>query len=99
MAERKVRISDEVELCIDELGPSDGPLVLLVMGLGLQLVWWRDDFCAELIRRGFRVVRYDHRDTGRSTPFSGPVPGALGFLTAAPKPPTSSRTWPTTPAS
>lgn len=81
MAERMVRISDEVELCIDELGPGDGPLVLLIMGLGLQLVWWRDDFCADLIRRGFRVVRYDHRDIGRSTPFSGPVPGALGFVT------------------
>ena len=38
MAERIVRISDDVELCIDELGPSDGPLVLLVMGLGLQPV-------------------------------------------------------------
>ncbi|MDQ3759770.1 MAG: alpha/beta fold hydrolase [Actinomycetota bacterium] len=81
MAERMVRISDEVELCIDEQGPLGGPLVLLVMGLGLQLVWWRDDFCAELVSRGFRVVRYDHRDIGRSTPFQGPVPGALGFLT------------------
>lgn len=81
MAERMVRISDEVELCVDEQGPPGGPLVLLVMGLGLQLVWWRDDFCAELVSRGFRVVRYDHRDIGRSTPFQGPVPGALGFLT------------------
>jgi pimeloyl-ACP methyl ester carboxylesterase len=81
MAERLIRISDEVELCVDELGPGDGPVVLLVMGLGLQLVWWRDDFCADLVSRGFRVVRYDHRDIGRSTPFSGPVRGALGFLT------------------
>jgi len=76
-----VRTSNEVELCIDEQGLPGGPLVLLVMGLGLQLVWWRDDFCAELVARGFRVVRYDHRDIGRSTPFTGPVPGALGFLT------------------
>jgi len=81
MDERLVRISDEVELCIDDQGPPDGPLVLLVMGLGLQLVWWRDDFCRALVERGFRVVRYDHRDIGRSTPFAGPVPGALAFLT------------------
>jgi len=81
MAETMVRVSDEVELCVEDMGPADGPLVLLVMGLGLQLVWWRDDFCAELVRRGFRVVRYDHRDIGRSTPFQGPVPSALGFLT------------------
>jgi len=81
MDERMIRISDEVELCIDEQGLADAPLVLLVMGLGLQLVWWRDDFCRELVERGFRVVRYDHRDIGRSTPFTGPVPGALGFLT------------------
>jgi pimeloyl-ACP methyl ester carboxylesterase len=81
MAERMVPVSERVELCIDEQGPAEGPLILLVMGMGLQLVWWRDDFCAELARRGFRVVRYDHRDIGRSTPFAGPVPGPLGFLT------------------
>ncbi len=80
MAERMIRLSDEVDLCVDEIGPGDAPLVLLVMGMGLQLVWWRDDFCAELVSRGFRVVRYDHRDIGRSTPFNGPTPGPLDFL-------------------
>lgn len=76
-----IRVSEEVELCVDDLGDERDPLVLLVMGLGLQLVWWRDDFCRALVDRGFRVVRYDHRDIGRSTPFSGPGVGALGFLT------------------
>ena len=37
------------------------------MGLGMQLVAWRDEFCAMIVRRGFRVVRFDNRDTGRST--------------------------------
>lgn len=84
--ERLIRVSDEVELCVDELGPGDGPLVLLMMGMGLQLVWWREDFCAELVNRGFRVVRYDHRDIGRSTPFHGSAPGAIGMLTRTAKP-------------
>lgn len=81
MGERLIRISDEVELCVDELGDESDPLVLLVMGLGLQLVWWRDDFCGALVDRGFRVVRYDHRDVGRSTPFRGEGVSAFGFLT------------------
>ena len=86
MSERMVRVSDEVELCIDELGEPGDPLVLLMMGMGLQLVWWRDDFCEELVRRGFRVVRYDHRDIGRSTPFRGRAPGAVGLLTRTARP-------------
>ena len=81
-----IRISDEVELCVDELGPGDGPLVLLMMGMGLQLVWWRDDFCSELVDRGFRVVRYDHRDIGRSTPFEGSAPGMIGTFTRTARP-------------
>ncbi len=86
MAERMVRISDEVELCIDELGDPGDPLILLMMGMGLQLVWWRDDFCEELVGRGFRVVRYDHRDIGRSTPSRGRTPGMIGILTRTARP-------------
>lgn len=86
MAERMVRISRDVELCVDEIGDEDDPLVLLVMGMGLQLVWWRDDFCRELAERGYRVVRYDHRDIGRSTPFAGRSPGLVGMLTRTARP-------------
>lgn len=86
MAERMIQVSPEVELCVDELGDPSGPLVLLMMGMGLQLVWWRDDFCEELVRRGFRVVRYDHRDIGRSTPFRGKAPGTLALLMRSARP-------------
>jgi len=51
---------------LDE-GPREAPVVLLIMGLGMQLIAWPDSFCQGLIRRGFRVVRFDNRDAGLST--------------------------------
>ncbi|MBI3716922.1 MAG: alpha/beta hydrolase [Betaproteobacteria bacterium] len=47
--------------------PADPPL-LLIMGLGMQLVAWPDGFCRELVARGFYVIRFDNRDIGLSTP-------------------------------
>lgn len=69
-----------VRLCYETFGADDDPAVVLVMGLGLQMVWWRDEFCADLAGRGFRVVRFDNRDVGRSSRLSGPGVSALGFL-------------------
>ena len=56
-----------VDICAEERGPADGVPLLLVMGLGGQLVSWSDGFVDGLAARGFRVVRFDNRDTGRST--------------------------------
>ena len=42
------------------------PVMLLIMGLGMQLVSWPDPFCQLLVQRGFRVVRFDNRDCGLS---------------------------------
>ena len=50
-----------------ETGPRHAPVILLIMGLGLQLVAWPDSFCEGLAARGFRVVRFDNRDVGLST--------------------------------
>lgn len=47
-------------------GPEQGEPLLLVMGLSAQLIHWRDEFCAQLIARGFRVIRFDNRDIGLS---------------------------------
>jgi pimeloyl-ACP methyl ester carboxylesterase len=58
-------IALEVE---DHGSPSGEPLVL-VMGLGMQLVAWHDDFVASLVARGFRVIRFDNRDIGLSQRF------------------------------
>jgi pimeloyl-ACP methyl ester carboxylesterase len=76
------RFADEgdVRLCYEVLGEDDDPTVLLVMGLGLSMDWWRDDLCAALVGAGLRVVRFDNRDVGRSTAFTGPGISAWGFV-------------------
>jgi pimeloyl-ACP methyl ester carboxylesterase len=51
---------------VEDHGPADGEPVLLIMGLGMQLVGWPEGFVAELVARGFRVIRFDNRDIGLS---------------------------------
>lgn len=59
--------SNGIELEYETHGdPSDPPL-LLVAGLGCQLVWWADDFISGLVDRGFFVITFDNRDVGLST--------------------------------
>ncbi len=70
MAESFAQIGP-VELCFEDLGPADGEPLLLVMGLGMQLIHWLDGFCELLRERGFRVIRFDNRDAGRSSKISG----------------------------
>jgi len=57
----------EIDLEYEDLGPRDGRPLLLIMGLGAQMILWEDDLCAALIERGHRVIRFDNRDVGRST--------------------------------
>jgi pimeloyl-ACP methyl ester carboxylesterase len=56
-----------VELAYQEVGDPDGEPLLLIMGLATQMLAWQEDFCVMLAERGFRVVRFDNRDVGRST--------------------------------
>jgi len=58
-----------IEIEYAENGAKDAPVVLLIMGLGMQLIAWPDEFCKELAAHGFRVVRFDNRDVGGSTKF------------------------------
>jgi len=51
----------------ESLGDPRAPAIVLVMGLGMQLIAWPDAFCADLVARGFRVVRFDNRDCGLSS--------------------------------
>ena len=51
----------------EDFGPPEAPAILLVMGLGMQLVAWPDSLCEGLASRGFRIVRFDNRDVGLST--------------------------------
>ena len=68
MDERFTNVGD-VELCYETFGDPGDPAMLLVMGLGTQMIAWHEDFCRELVDRGFFVIRYDNRDFGRSTHF------------------------------
>ncbi|MGJ9413010.1 alpha/beta fold hydrolase [Aeromicrobium sp. CF4.19] len=56
-----------IDLCHETFGDAGDPPVLLVMGLGGPMGWWSPTFCEALSRRGLFVIRYDNRDTGRST--------------------------------
>ncbi|HET9208680.1 MAG TPA: alpha/beta fold hydrolase [Burkholderiaceae bacterium] len=54
---------------VDDQGPASGEPLLLIMGLGMQLIGWPDDLVQLLVSRGFRVIRFDNRDTGLSQSF------------------------------
>ena len=58
-----------IALEVEDHGPTNGEPLLLVMGLGMQLVAWHPDFVAMLVARGFRVIRFDNRDIGLSQRF------------------------------
>jgi pimeloyl-ACP methyl ester carboxylesterase len=71
MAAMPIAPSNGIELCYETFGEPDDPPMLLVMGLGSQMIHWPDDFCAALAARGYQVVRFDNRDMGESTWFDG----------------------------
>lgn len=56
-----------IDICYETFGSPDDPPVLLIMGLGGPMNWWSIEFCERLAARDFFVIRYDNRDTGRST--------------------------------
>ena len=60
-------VSPGVELCYQTFGEPDADPLLLVMGLGGPMNWWDDELCEQLAGEGFLVVRYDNRDTGKSS--------------------------------
>jgi pimeloyl-ACP methyl ester carboxylesterase len=75
-----------VELCYETFGDPGGEPLLLIMGLGTQMIAWHEEFCGQLAERGFYVIRYDNRDIGRSTRFdSFPPPRTTELLTQRPK--------------
>jgi pimeloyl-ACP methyl ester carboxylesterase len=81
VSEQLCDIGRGITICYEEFGEeSDSPL-LLIMGLGMQMVGWPDEFCEQLAGRGFHVVRFDNRDTGRSTRVAGPPPTVRQLLT------------------
>ncbi len=72
-AELFAPVSPGVELCYQTFGNPDDEPLLLVMGLGGPMTWWDPELCTSLAEAGFFVVRYDNRDTGRSSRLEGQV--------------------------
>jgi pimeloyl-ACP methyl ester carboxylesterase len=72
----------DVRLCHETFGSPDDPAVLLVMGLGAQMLGWHEDLCESLAAGGRFVIRFDNRDSGRSTHFDAhPAPTPARLLT------------------
>ncbi len=71
----------ELDLCWQQFGEDDDPPLLMIMGLGAQMILWPDELCEMIAAEGFRVIRFDNRDSGRSTILAdaptGTVPRAL----------------------
>lgn len=61
--------NDSVELEYETFGAADAPAILLINGLGSQMTRWPADFCQRLAGHGYRVIRFDNRDVGKSTWF------------------------------
>src|SRR5256885_7752138 len=60
-----------IDICYEILGDAGAEPLLLIMGLGAQMIHWDDDFCRQLAARGFRVIRFDNRDIGKSSKMTG----------------------------
>ena len=63
-----------IDICYEIFGHDDAEPLLLIMGLGAQMILWDDEFCQQLAARGFRVIRFDNRDIGQSGKLTGGKP-------------------------
>ncbi len=67
MQETKVDLGNGIQLHVESGGNPEHPTILLVMGLGAQMLFWPDFFCKSLIDQGYHVIRFDNRDIGLSS--------------------------------
>jgi pimeloyl-ACP methyl ester carboxylesterase len=81
MAEQFCDIGGGITLCYERFGSESDPPMVLIMGLGTQMIGWPDELCALLADRGFQVIRYDNRDIGRSSRITGAPPTPRQLIT------------------
>lgn len=75
----------ELEIVYDAFGKASAPPILLIMGLGEQMIAWDEEFCAALAGRGYWVIRFDNRDVGLSTKFDeAGIPDILAMMQGKP---------------
>jgi pimeloyl-ACP methyl ester carboxylesterase len=60
-----------IDICYDIFGDAGAEPMVMIMGLGAQMIHWDDDFCRQLAGHGFRVIRFDNRDIGKSSKMTG----------------------------
>jgi pimeloyl-ACP methyl ester carboxylesterase len=79
--EERMAPANGIELAYQEMGEPDGEPLVLVMGLATQMLAWDEGLCGMLVERGFRVVRFDNRDIGRSTKITAAgVPSRIDMM-------------------
>ena len=76
VSDEQVVLANGVDICVDTFGDPDDPTVLLIAGMTSSMDWWEPEFCRRLAAAGRFVIRYDHRDTGRSVSYP---PGSPGY--------------------
>lgn len=62
----KYLMANGLRLAYDEFGKPSDPAIILIMGLGTQMIAWPETLCEQLASQGFRVIRFDNRDVGLS---------------------------------
>jgi len=67
----RIAKANGVDICYEIFGEASAEPLVLIMGLGGQMVQWDDAFCEQIAARGFRVIRFDNRDIGQSSKFTG----------------------------
>jgi pimeloyl-ACP methyl ester carboxylesterase len=83
MSEKYVQ-ANGIRLAYEEFGDAGNPVILLIMGLGTQMIAWPEEFCEALAAQGYRVIRFDNRDIGLSQKWDdAPVPSLLRVATCA----------------
>ena len=73
-AREKFAKANGLTICHQTFGAPSDPPIVLVMGLGAQMILWEDGLCQSLAERGYFVVRFDNRDVGRSSQILTPPP-------------------------
>jgi pimeloyl-ACP methyl ester carboxylesterase len=82
--EPRMIASNGISLCCDTFGDPTHPALILIMGLGAQMIVWDEEFCAGVAARGLHVIRFDNRDIGKSTRLDAAgVPNTMALMAKA----------------
>ena len=87
--ERLAELPNGITLAYESFGEPGDPPLLLIQGLGMQMIGWPEEFCEQLAAEGFHVVRFDNRDVGHSTHLESvraAGPAAAGHAPFRPRP-------------